>query len=158
MTGAPTERKLLYIAHPFTASSDEEQLRRLRSATHVLEVAATWGVPVYSPITHLARVGVLRRPLGADRWFEHDEEVYYAHGLAMLERCDALVVVEHPGWEMSTGVALEVEAARRAGMPVHHLDGRFVRNITRSEHDAVRELAALLQQWSNTYRTPRSRS
>ena len=38
--------------------------------------------------------------------------------LAILDRCDALIVLTVPGWRTSEGVTREIAAAERAGMPV----------------------------------------
>jgi hypothetical protein len=50
----------------------------------------------------------------------HPDEVYYRRDLiAMLDRCDAVVVL--PGWEESRGAQTEVHVAVRCGMPVYAL-------------------------------------
>lgn len=147
-----TDRKLLYLAHPLSGDEDEEY-SRIWSAQHVLNVAITWGVPMYSPLNHLDGVMLRDGDLGALRWFEDWTEPFYRHGLDMVERCDALVLVEHPGWESSKGVQLELAAARRLGMPVHRL-GYYWVDDDRAEAIKVRTLGAKLRQWSNSHPEP----
>jgi len=44
------------------------------------------------------------------------EEAFLEGGLEMLRRCDLLVLTE--GWEASEGTAIEIDEAKRIGIPV----------------------------------------
>lgn len=37
----------------------------------------------------------------------------------MLKRCDSMIIITMPGWETSTGVAGEIEIAKRISIPIY---------------------------------------
>lgn len=97
--------KLIYVAGPFRAATPwliEQNIRK--AETLALEV---WklGVPALCPHTNT-------------RFYQHSapDELWLQGDLVMLERCDAIVLVE--GWEKSSGTKAEIEHAKSKGIPV----------------------------------------
>ena len=75
---------------------------------------------------------------------------YMAFDLPALCRCDAVVVLE--GWEQSHGASLEVEVARRLGMPVFDM---FMREIESPKPTLLQEADALINgDRQNSYGPP----
>lgn len=73
------------------------------------------GVKVYSPIAHthpLAIYGDID-PLDHSIWIPFDE--------AMMTAADAICVLQMPTWEISKGIAHEIEFFQNAGKPVYFL-------------------------------------
>lgn len=107
-------RPVHYLATPYT---DYCQGRET-AFRHAAEAAGTLlrrGTLVYSPITHshsISEHGHLD-PVDHDLWLGLD--------LAMLDRCESLLVIQMPGWNESRGVAAEIDHATRTGKPISYL-------------------------------------
>lgn len=92
---------MIYIASPYSHPDAEIRERRYKAVEHYtahLLSSRSW---CYSPIVHchaLAQRFIL--PFTADYW-----EDYNFHVLA---RCDALHVLQLPGWDDSRGVQAEI--------------------------------------------------
>lgn len=140
----PTPR-MLYLACPYADEDPVVRARRMHAVDVVLQRAVEAGVCVYSPLNHLDRIST--RPYRR----------YYRHGLQMLRRADAVVVVKLEGWQSSTGVQLEIRAAERFGLEVIYLDDYWVRtDWPRPRHIAdglrrvLRYFATRSRLWSDT--------
>ena len=108
-TGSCFAPMVYYLACPYRAGSEAVEEQRLRIANSAMRALLEDDYLVFSPLSHSAP------PLddvnqGAYDWLGLD--------LAILDRCDALIVLTVPGWRTSEGVTREIAAAERAGMPV----------------------------------------
>ena len=105
---------MIYLASPYSDPDPAVREARFDAACAHTATMIRAGRLVYSPIVHshpLANHG-----LGAD-W-----DFWAAHDRAMLGLCEALVVLELPGWQQSVGVRAEVAIARELGLPVEVVD------------------------------------
>lgn len=54
-----------------------------------------------------------------ERYTQVPEDMYWLDGtMAMMEQCDAVLLVDHPALDSSMGTAAEIGRAKRLGMPV----------------------------------------
>ena len=97
--------KIAYIAGPFTGRTAWDVEQHVRKAEEVALKVAQYGVMPLCPHTNT-------------RFFHGQctEEFWYEGTLALLEKCDVMVLVE--GWEHSTGAQAESKRARELGIPV----------------------------------------
>lgn len=74
------------------------------------------GIPAYSPIAHTHPVALHGRmnPL--------DHEIWMPADAPMMAAASELWVIKMPGWIDSKGIAIEVDAFRKDGKPVHFID------------------------------------
>lgn len=98
---------LVYLAAPFTSDDPRVEHKRVVDTDQAAGMMTQMGAMIYSPLNHFAYPFMRRTP--ADR--------AYAHGIHMLARCDALLVLCLDGWAESEGVRRESEYADRWGMP-----------------------------------------
>ena len=105
---------MIYLASPY--SHPDMHVREDRFWQACMEAARMIkaGELVYSPVAHSHWISTFGLPGGWDFW--------RAHSLAMLRRCDELVVLELDGWQDSEGVRREIEAALAMGIPVRKLE------------------------------------
>ncbi len=109
----------IYVASPYTlrpGEPDELMEQRIRNAGRVAAMMIRAGLKGIAPIPYFEA--------GA-RAYHHEElhppEGYYRYDLAILKRCDALLIIDLPGWERSKGVALERDKALWLGLPIRHI-------------------------------------
>lgn len=108
---------IYYLACPYSHLDPDVRLDRFRTATAVAARLLHEDYLIYSPITHshpIAMLGSL--DAGWDFWRVLD--------LAILDRCDEMLVLTLTGWKESVGVQAEIEHAKRKGMSITYLDGR----------------------------------
>jgi hypothetical protein len=97
--------KLVYVAGPYSAPTAAERVHNVHRAMVLgAAVARHGGMPV---VPHLMTRGI--EGVAA-------EEFWIRGTMAVLGRCDAVVLVE--GWKRSVGSVDEVAAAMRIGIPV----------------------------------------
>ncbi len=104
---------LIYLASPY--SHDESRVRDARFIAVCRAAAALMreGYLIFSPIAHAHPIAQHGLPLGWEFWRDFDEQ--------FLTVCSAMLLLELPGWERSTGVAAEEAIMVTAGKPVFHL-------------------------------------
>lgn len=108
--------QLYYLASPFTNADPRiQESNRIwvsRKAGELIEK----GIYVISPIAH--NLAVIKETgamgTGWDKWREHD--------LAILRKCDKVLVLKLPGWEQSVGVTDEVKIAKELNIPVEYIE------------------------------------
>ncbi len=114
---------LVYVAGPFSAPDRAGVEHNIRKAVDLgIEVAKLGAVPV---IPHANT---------ADPRFEslHDYRFWIAGTLALLERCDAIIMT--PDWQLSRGAVGEFDRANALKMPtffnVGELESYMKRRVT----------------------------
>jgi hypothetical protein len=103
-----------YLAGPY--SDPDPIVRRLRfdALNRAAGQLMAAGVLVYSPISHSNPIALAwDLPTGWDWWQRQD--------MAMLERCQRLVVLTLDGWRDSVGVQAEIRAARFLGIQEEYM-------------------------------------
>jgi hypothetical protein len=111
---------LCYVASPYSNYADglDAAFADIGAVTWRLHQA---GVKCYSPVVYchpIARA-LDANPLDADFWMAFTRPV--------LDRCDALIVVDLPGWDASYGISKEIERFEDTGRPVYHLAHQAMR-------------------------------
>jgi len=105
-----------YLATPYSDPDPLVREVRYKAACHITLRLMRQGFIVFSPILHnhfLEKEHGL--PSGWDFWQKYD--------LAMLKRCNRLIVGCIQGWKESIGVAKEVEEARSRRIPILYVEG-----------------------------------
>lgn len=123
---------LAYLATPYSRYSAGLE-RAFVDAAVLAANLLLCGVKVYSPIAHthpIAQYGGLD-PLDHAIWLPFD--------MAMMERCDAMIVAHLDGWDKSYGIAEEVKVFTAANKPIYDLDPRSLVMTRRPWLRPVRE-------------------
>ena len=101
--------KLYYLATPISGNEAEVAWRFYQNAD-ALATLTTAGYLVYAPCCHWYTT--VRRSHLPNSW-----SYWKPRSLRMLIKCDAIIVLQLPGWERSTGVLDELRHAQRWRMP-----------------------------------------
>lgn len=102
-----------YLACPYTHEDEHMHQRRYDQVTDRAAELMRQGLIIYSPITSMH---YLARRLKANEinWLHHD--------LAILARCDKLIVLQLEGWEQSDGLRCEIAFATEHNIPVEYME------------------------------------
>lgn len=108
-----------YLACPYTHEHEHMQHQRYEQVTDVAAKLMLQGRVIYSPITSMH---YLARRVKANQidWLEHD--------LAILARCDILIVLQLEGWELSEGLKREIAFAEEHNIPIEYMESPFGQN------------------------------
>lgn len=106
---------LIYLASPYSHSDHSVMEARYETVCKAAGYLMKQGETVFAPIAHSHRIGqILGESAGAhDFWLKQD--------FAILDKCDALIVLMIDGWQHSFGVAEEIKRAKERGMPIRYL-------------------------------------
>lgn len=112
---APT-RKVIYLASPYSHTDPDVVKQRVRDfAITAARLESEGDVHVVS--------AMFNHMLLEHATLPSDWEFWKSYSLTILDRADAVYVLQLDGWEKSSGVAGEIEHARNTGKPVVFLDG-----------------------------------
>ena len=76
----------------------------------------------YSPLTYSQHIAKSKNFLACAYDYEFDSEAYWrAHGMAMLQACDAVLLVRYEGWTISEGVDAELAYANQHNKDIYHM-------------------------------------
>lgn len=106
--------KLFYLASPFSSNNKQVEAYRFKAVTYILSKLHQEKRFVYSPITHnypMIEKGLMK---AHEEWMQFD--------LAMLSKCDGLLVLKLEGFENSRGVTQEIAFAEKNGIPIEWID------------------------------------
>lgn len=107
---------LWYLATPYRAFAgdfDEACEAACEQAAHLMDA----GVLVFSPVSHthgIARQMPVQNHTDNDFWMRQD--------LAVLDRCDGLIVCKLSNWDKSEGVRQEIEHAANRRIPIVYME------------------------------------
>src|SRR6476659_3574090 len=101
------DMKLVYVAGPYRASCEWEVVRNIRSAEALALAVWKLGAACICPHKNTALFGGAAED---SLWLEGD--------LEMMRRCDAVLCTDD--WACSKGACVEVETAKRVGIPVFY--------------------------------------
>ena len=102
---------MIYLACPYSNNDPEVREQRYQAANRAAAYLIKRGHTVFSPISHshiLARDYGLG--LGYESWKKLSQKI--------LPICNKLVILEIPGWEISTGVVAEIAMAEACGITI----------------------------------------
>jgi len=118
------EKPLIYLASPYSSDTPETRKLRFKMVSKVAGQLVSAGNIVYSPVTHSAPMAhEFRMPVSYEQWRELDE--FY------LSRCDIVMILQLPGWEISEGIKHEVKFATDIGKPIMYLPDNISTLVTR---------------------------
>jgi len=106
---------LTYLAAPYSHPDPDVMAERARKADAAAVRLMEQGFTPYSPLSHWHRAAQAHNlPTNANHWIEANR--------TMLLRCDSLHVLKLDGWRDSPGVAMEIQWAEDANMPIHWIE------------------------------------
>lgn len=97
--------KLIYVAGPYRAKTVADITRNIRRAESVAMQVWALGYPAICPHINSAHFDGVAC-----------DKVFLAGMIELLDRCDAMILVD--GWERSVGTLAEIEHAKERGIPV----------------------------------------
>lgn len=107
--------ELIYLACPFRHNDHFVQRKRCAAAHYVAANLILEGKYVFSPLTHNELlIDIIQDKVPAERWMKFD--------LTLLAVCKLLYVLKMDGWEMSKGIAREIEFAKANSIPVQMIE------------------------------------
>ncbi len=110
--------KLCYLATPYSKHKAGIHMAFIEASVAASKLLVA-GVKVYSPIAHTHPLAIYGNidPLAHDIWIPFDE--------AMMQACEALIVLEMDGWQESKGITHEIDFFVMRGKPVYYLPANF---------------------------------
>ncbi len=106
-----------YLASPYSHSSYRVRARRYREVVKTAAALIEQGRRVFCPIAHSHPIA-----LAISESCAVDFDVWMAIDLPILRHASKLVVLKLPGWDVSRGVAKEIEVAQQLGIPIEYLE------------------------------------
>jgi hypothetical protein len=104
--------QLTYLACPYRHKEINIQKKRCAAAHYVAAQLSAQGHYIFSPLTH-NEILVDLVHLPKEHWLAFD--------LAILSICHRLFVLKLEGWESSYGVQLEMDFAKKKGIPIEEI-------------------------------------
>jgi nucleoside 2-deoxyribosyltransferase len=114
------ERKVVYLAAPYSDPDPRVIEERMEQFCRTDSVLIKKGFSTVSPLYKHFMLKYCDLP--------GDWEYWRNYSLELLERSDALFILELDGWDKSTGVTHEIESAGALKIPVYGInaDGEIV--------------------------------
>jgi len=106
-----TDKKVYYVAHPYTANGDVSIEDNLRLCAERCNKLLDLGYVIISPITHSHQLHILQ---------ERSHEFWLEQDFALLKHCDGIILC--PGWEKSLGCQMEITYALPLGLEILFYD------------------------------------
>ena len=104
---------LTYLASPYSHADEDVREARFhmacRAAAQLMQTSE-----VFCPIAH-------SHPIELKMNGRPDHDFWMRQDIAILRKCDRLVVLCLPGWDQSKGVNEEIHLAHRLGLPVEYM-------------------------------------
>lgn len=122
-------KELVYLASPYSVgkagaygdgdlgkATANMKTRRYKAACAKAAELMDKGYVVFSPIAHSHSIEAngMDEIRDGNFWLDQD--------LAIVSRCDKVLVYKLPGWERSRGIAREVAHAEATGIPVEYIE------------------------------------
>ena len=102
-----------YVASPYSHPDPEVRKERYELAVQAAKTFTRLGYSAFVPIAYDGLWD-----LDPNYTVDHSWTFWEKIDLPILDRCAALVLLELPGWELSRGVAGELEHCDKMGIPV----------------------------------------
>ncbi len=113
---------MLYLASPYSHSSQAIQQHRYQKACRATAKLMAAGIPVFSPLCN----SVPAVELGG---LETDHDGFLAVDIPILQRCDEVLIIGLAGWEQSLGVKKEMFEALALRKPITVIDEADIENL-----------------------------
>lgn len=108
-------KPLIYLAVPYSHTSESVRLQRFRIANRVAGTLMKEGHCVISPISHC-------HPIKEVCELPHTWEFWEKQDRTFLSCCHKLIVLKIDGWQESKGVQAEMEIAKEMGIEIEFMD------------------------------------
>jgi len=105
---------MIYLASPYTHATEAVMLARYEAARRFTLEGLRGGIPIFSPIVYGHS---MEKEIGTTF------EPWAAFNDNMVASCEKFWVLKLPGWELSRGVAHELELAKRLGRIILFFEG-----------------------------------
>lgn len=110
-------KPLIYLASPYWHEQEVIRLARSNMVKRKTAELLEMGVLVYSPICHNVEVAKHLPTI-----LRHSHDFWMAVDLPMLSRCNELWVLQLAEWQLSRGIAAEIEHAKSLSLPIRYID------------------------------------
>ena len=107
------DTQLVYVASPYfheCAKVRQQRVDAALAAVAGLTCEPYQNLVPFSPVVYTCEIEKMLPDAPREGW--------YAFDLVFLKKCDALLVLELEGWELSKGVSIEIGHALKNGIPV----------------------------------------
>jgi hypothetical protein len=102
---------MIYLASPYSDPLPQIRQWRFLKVQQFVWVHLQMGRTIISPIVYGHQFAeIYGAAYAAGAWADFN--------FGLLSRCDELWILRLPGWEQSGGIALEIEWAKLAGLPI----------------------------------------
>lgn len=108
--------KLIYLASPYWHHWEEVREKRVELVQRKTAELLYQGYAVYSPIAHNAGLAYYLPPS-----VRHSHDFWLEIDLIILRRCDELWVLTLLEWQLSQGIAREIEEAKTLSLPIRYI-------------------------------------
>ena len=108
------QHKLTYLASPYSHPDATVREKRFKDVSEATTKLLKKGVYAFSPIAY-------NHPMHEEYGLPTDWGFWKPYDIAFLERCSDMVVLQLEGWDISIGVAAEVEFALANNIPVSYV-------------------------------------
>jgi nucleoside 2-deoxyribosyltransferase len=108
-----SKQSLIYLATPYTHDDHIVRTIRADTAAYVGAMLKKQGLHIFAPIPHGHAMQKHGLPTEYQYWRDYCQN--------MLDRCDILYVTQMTGWEISIGIADEIQYMQEIGKPVKYL-------------------------------------
>lgn len=105
---------LVYIMSPYSGSQEQMRRRFLAASLWTTRLAEA-GIPIISPIMHWHEAANTYN-------LPKDHQFWFHQNLNIMQACDAAILLALEDWELSKGVAAEMDWMRKHKKPVYILD------------------------------------
>lgn len=107
--------KLIYLGSPLRHPEPEVIQERFNLNAKAVAYLMKKGLNVFSPVVH--STCIVKTGLVQWGW-----ETWEAPDIAILNRCDLLMVLKLEGWQGSQGLLKEMGNAQNMGIPIFYMD------------------------------------
>lgn len=105
---------MIYIASPYTDKDPAVREARYRSVREwTMHKIKMTGLSLFAPIAYT-------HEYARDFGMPYDAAFWFHFNLGFIKGCDAVWVLELPGWKESVGVQGEIKLAKTLNKPVKH--------------------------------------
>lgn len=104
---------MIYVGSPYTHTNKFIQEKRYLDACVFTGSLMGQGIIAFSPIVHCHNIARYCN-------LPHDYSFWETYCLRMLDITSALVVLQLDGWEISRGLASEINYATHKGIPISY--------------------------------------
>lgn len=110
---------IIYVICPFSSPDSSVESKRFSTASAYAGHLLYNGFNAYSPLSHGYPISL---SLHESENKTIPYKVWIQHGLLILKMCTEAHVLKLEGWRESKGVSLEIQEAKKLGIPIKYID------------------------------------